>query len=138
MTKKQTDAVRKKLQDKRRALVAAYVTNKNYGRDTEDASEQHESVLRTTRHRLRPKCGRWARPEGIPVHGRSTVEQPADMLPCHGPSSHLRLLHGEHAIHSEVLEPLLSPTGPSDRESLDLHCGRDSEVNPAIVLRQIS
>ena len=40
MTKKQTDAVRKKLQDKRRALVAAYVTNKNYGRDTEDGDTQ--------------------------------------------------------------------------------------------------
>jgi DnaK suppressor protein len=40
MTKKQADAVRKKLQDKRRALVAAYVTNKNYGRDTEDGDTQ--------------------------------------------------------------------------------------------------
>ena len=40
MTKKQMDAVRKKLQDKRRALVAAYVTNKNYGRDTEDGDTQ--------------------------------------------------------------------------------------------------
>ena len=40
MTKKQQDALRKKLQDKRRALVAAYVTNKNYGRDTEDGDTQ--------------------------------------------------------------------------------------------------
>jgi RNA polymerase-binding transcription factor len=40
MTKKQTDTVRKKLQDKRKALVAAYVTNKNYGRDTEDGDTQ--------------------------------------------------------------------------------------------------
>ncbi len=40
MTKKQIDTVRKKLQDKRRALVAAYVTNKNYGRDTEDGDTQ--------------------------------------------------------------------------------------------------
>ncbi|HEU5182116.1 MAG TPA: TraR/DksA family transcriptional regulator [Candidatus Polarisedimenticolia bacterium] len=32
--------MRKKLQDKRRALVAAYVTNKNYGRDTEDGDTQ--------------------------------------------------------------------------------------------------
>jgi DnaK suppressor protein len=40
MTKKQQDALKKKLQDKRRALVAAYVTNKNYGRDTEDGDTQ--------------------------------------------------------------------------------------------------
>ncbi len=40
MTKKQQDALRKKLQDKRRALVAAYITNKNYGRDTEDGDTQ--------------------------------------------------------------------------------------------------
>ncbi len=40
MTKKQQEALRKKLQDKRRALVAAYVTNKNYGRDTEDGDTQ--------------------------------------------------------------------------------------------------
>lgn len=40
MTKKQIDTMRKKLQDKRRALVAAYVTNKNYGRDTEDGDTQ--------------------------------------------------------------------------------------------------
>ena len=40
MTKKQMDAVRKKLQEKRRALVAAYITNKNYGRDTEGGETQ--------------------------------------------------------------------------------------------------
>ena len=40
MTKKQQDTMKKKLQDKRRALVAAYVTNKNYGRDTEDGDTQ--------------------------------------------------------------------------------------------------
>ena len=40
MTKKQQDVLKKKLQDKRRALVAAYVTNKNYGRDTEDGDTQ--------------------------------------------------------------------------------------------------
>ena len=40
MTKKQQDFFKKKLEDKRRALVAAYVTNKNYGRDTEDGDTQ--------------------------------------------------------------------------------------------------
>jgi len=40
MTKKQQDTMKKKLQDKRRALVGAYVTNKNYGRDTEDGDTQ--------------------------------------------------------------------------------------------------
>ena len=40
MTKKQQDLLRKKLQEKRRALVAAYITNKNYGRDTEDGDTQ--------------------------------------------------------------------------------------------------
>ncbi len=40
MTKKQQDTMKKKLHDKRRALVAAYVTNKNYGRDTEDGDTQ--------------------------------------------------------------------------------------------------
>ena len=40
MTKKQQDFFKKRLQDKRRALVAAYVTNKNYGRDTEDGDTQ--------------------------------------------------------------------------------------------------
>lgn len=40
MTKKQLDMFKKKLQEKRRALVAAYVTNKNYGRDTEDGGTQ--------------------------------------------------------------------------------------------------
>jgi DnaK suppressor protein len=40
MTKKQQEALRKKLQEKRRALVAAYITNKNYGRDTEDGDTQ--------------------------------------------------------------------------------------------------
>ena len=40
MTKKQMDTLSKKLQDKRRALVAAYVTNKNYGRDTENGDTQ--------------------------------------------------------------------------------------------------
>jgi DnaK suppressor protein len=40
MTKKQQEVLRKKLQDKRRALVAAYITNKNYGRDTEDGDTQ--------------------------------------------------------------------------------------------------
>ena len=40
MTKKQQETMKKKLQDKRRALVAAYITNKNYGRDTEDGDTQ--------------------------------------------------------------------------------------------------
>ena len=40
MTKKQQDLAKKKLQEKRRALVAAYITNKNYGRDTEDGDTQ--------------------------------------------------------------------------------------------------
>jgi len=40
MTKRQQELLNKKLQDKRRALVAAYVTNKNYGRDTEDGGTQ--------------------------------------------------------------------------------------------------
>ena len=40
MTKKQQEAMKKKLQEKRRALVAAYITNKNYGRDTENGDTQ--------------------------------------------------------------------------------------------------
>jgi len=40
MTKKQQELMKKKLQEKRRALVAAYITNKNYGRDTEDGDTQ--------------------------------------------------------------------------------------------------
>lgn len=40
MTKKQNEVLIKRLQEKRRALVAAYVTNKNYGRDTEDGDTQ--------------------------------------------------------------------------------------------------
>ncbi len=40
MTKKQMELMKKKLQQKRRALVAAYITNKNYGRDTEDGGTQ--------------------------------------------------------------------------------------------------
>jgi DnaK suppressor protein len=40
MTKKQQELIKKKLQEKRRALVAAYITNKNYGRDTENGDTQ--------------------------------------------------------------------------------------------------
>ncbi len=40
MTKKQQDLVNKKLLEKRRELVAAYIKNKNYGRDTEDGDTQ--------------------------------------------------------------------------------------------------
>jgi RNA polymerase-binding transcription factor len=40
MTKKQQEAMKKKLQEKRKSLVAAYITNKNYGRDTEDGDTQ--------------------------------------------------------------------------------------------------
>ena len=40
MTKKQQDAFQKKLQDKRRELVEAYIKNKTYGRDTEDGDTQ--------------------------------------------------------------------------------------------------
>jgi len=40
MTKKQRELLKKKLLEKRRALVAAYITNKNYGRDTEDGDTQ--------------------------------------------------------------------------------------------------
>ncbi len=40
MTKRQRELLKKKLQEKRRALVAAYITNKNYGRDTEGGDTQ--------------------------------------------------------------------------------------------------
>lgn len=40
MTKKQLEGFKKKLQDRRRELVEAYVKNKNYGRDTEDGGTQ--------------------------------------------------------------------------------------------------
>ena len=40
MTKKQQELMKKKLLEKRRALVEAYITNKNYGRDTENGDTQ--------------------------------------------------------------------------------------------------
>lgn len=40
MVKKQQDTLKKKLLDKRQELVAAYIKNKNYGRDTEDGDTQ--------------------------------------------------------------------------------------------------
>jgi len=40
MAKKQQDTLKRKLLDKRQELVAAYIKNKNYGRDTEDGDTQ--------------------------------------------------------------------------------------------------
>jgi DnaK suppressor protein len=40
MTKKQLEAMKKRLDDKRRELVTAYIKNKTYGRDTEDGATQ--------------------------------------------------------------------------------------------------
>ena len=40
MTKRQMEPFRKKLQNKRKELIDAYIKNKNYGRDTEDGATQ--------------------------------------------------------------------------------------------------